>query len=280
MTRNCPICNNAADNCIAIKYIATHPWELVRCRCCRFVFLRNPPSYETLVSDFSWDNTYAAEKQLRRSRQTRPEKRIRQMLAGIKKTWQRLFRRNKLRFLTHATLLSGDHCIDLGSDTGYNAALLPDGITPVGIEISAFLAQKSTERFVSRGGSVIHAPALQGLQSLLSNSFGGALAISYLEHECCPNAVLKELHRVLRPSAPLIIKVPNYGCWLRFARGRHWSGYRFPDHVNYFTPESLTRILRRNGYSIQKFGFTDRCPTSDNMWCVAKKSPAEVSASI
>lgn len=272
MIRNCPICDNAAANCIAIEGIAIHPWELVRCCRCKFVFLRNPPCYETLASDFSWDTTYEEEKRLRRSRQSLLEQRIRQILIFIKKTWHRLFRRNKLCSIVYATLLSEGTCVDLGSDTGYNAIILPDYITPVGIEISSDLAQKSKGRFESRGGKVINAPALQGLMSLPSNSFAGALAISYLEHESCPRAVLSELHRVLQPMAPLIIKVPNYGCWIRFARGKRWSGYRFPDHVNYFTPESLTRILCDSGYAIRRFGFADRCPTSDNMWCVAIKN--------
>ncbi len=42
--------------------------------------------------------------------------------------------------------------------------------------------------------------------------------------------------------------------------------------MNYFTPASLERLLEESGFRIARFGFLDRLPTSDNMWCVALKS--------
>jgi hypothetical protein len=31
------------------------PWFVVQCSTCGFVYLRNPPTYEQLVSEFAWE---------------------------------------------------------------------------------------------------------------------------------------------------------------------------------------------------------------------------------
>ncbi len=95
---------------------------------------------------------------------------------------------------------------------------------------------------------------------------------AYLEHEREPAAVLAETWRVLKPAGCVLIKVPNYGCWNRPVRGSRWCGYRFPDHVNYFTPRSLRRVLEDNAFVVARCGWFDRLPTNDNMWLVARKA--------
>ena len=74
----------------------------------------------------------------------------------------------------------------------------------------------------------------------------------------------------MRDGARLIVKVPNFASWNRRLRGDAWCGFRFPDHVNYFTPETLTLLLRETGFRVARFGVFDRLPTSDTMWLVAE----------
>lgn len=68
-----------------------------------------------------------------------------------------------------------------------------------------------------------------------------------------------------------IIKVPNYGAINRMIMGRKWCGFRYPDHLNYFTPASLRRMAEKCGYSV-KSAFSQRLPTSDNMYAILKKT--------
>jgi len=64
-----------------------------------------------------------------------------------------------------------------------------------------------------------------------------------------------------------VIKVPNYACVNRMMMGANWCGFRFPDHVNYFTPQSLSKMASLAGFkTVQRF--SDKLPTSDNMWAV------------
>lgn len=91
---------------------------------------------------------------------------------------------------------------------------------------------------------------------------------SFLEHEAKPFELLRELRRVLRPDGAVVIKVPNFACWNRALRGNRWCGFRYPDHVNYFTPTTLARLAAEAGYRVVRQRASDRVPTSDNMYAV------------
>lgn len=270
--QGCPICENVAQQQAGPTDVAPLPWMLSFCTSCRFLYMSNPPDYATLSSSYSWEETYKEETTNRKKKYSTLEYFLKQTLADIGKVFNRVVKRDKLAALATQHMPSQGTVIDLGSDTGYNVDKLPPKVTPIGIEISQYLAERSRPRFYSRGGQVINKPALEGLESLNSECLVGAVAKSYLEHECYPKKVLLELNRTLRLGSPVIIKLPNYASWLRHFRKSRWSGYRFPDHVNYFTPKSLVKLMETCNFDIERFTFFDYMPTSHNMWCVAKKT--------
>lgn len=142
---------------------------------------------------------------------------------------------------------------------------------PWGVEISSGRAQQADIFFARYGGHCINSDAISGLNSLPANHFDGVLLKSYLEHEIEPRAALEAAHHCLKPNGHVIIKVPNFASWNRRVRGPKWCGYRFPDHVNYFTPESLVGLIESSGLEVARFRWIDKFPTNDNMWVVAKK---------
>ena len=95
---------------------------------------------------------------------------------------------------------------------------------------------------------------------------------AFLEHEMHPLETLRAAARVLRPDGRLILKMPNYASINRRVRGARWCGFRFPDHVNYFTPASLRAMVQAAGLRVVRMHVSDRLPTSDNMWLVAGPS--------
>ena len=151
---------------------------------------------------------------------------------------------------------------------------LADEFTPYGVEISGELAHAANQRFAHRGGHAVNAPSIEGLKSFADGFFTAATLRSYLEHEMNPTGVLKALHRTLAPGGIAIIKVPNYACWNRAVMGARWCGFRFPDHLNYFTPRTLAAMASSCGYSA-RFGWTYRLPTSDNMYALLAKQDAK-----
>ncbi|MEY2542315.1 MAG: hypothetical protein QOI22_1917, partial [Verrucomicrobiota bacterium] len=122
---------------------------------------------------------------------------------------------------------------------------------------------------------IIHADAVSGLRQLAGASCAGVIMSSFLEHELEPRTLLQETLRTIKPGGVAIIKVPNFDSWNRVFRKQRWCGFRFPDHVNYFTPETITRMARSVGFTIRRFRWQDRLPTSDTLWIVLQKPASD-----
>jgi SAM-dependent methyltransferase len=177
---------------------------------------------------------------------------------------------NKLHHLIHKHFPPGP-ILDIGCSAGKAIGGVDARFVPFGIEVEVKAAALARERFAARGGRVVEADAIAGLAQFEPSFFTGIVMSSFLEHEANPRAALEGARRVLKTSGGLVVKVPNYACLNRVIRGRRWCGFRFPDHVNYFTPATLTRLLKEEGLEIVRFRFTDRFVTSDTMWLVARK---------
>lgn len=95
--------------------------------------------------------------------------------------------------------------------------------------------------------------------------------LGFIEHDWRPRAALLAAHRILKPGGLTVIKTPNYASWNRRIRGEKWCGFRFPAHVNYFTPETLSAMLRQCGFDPLPRPWWDRLPTSDSLWMAARK---------
>ncbi len=263
----CPICNTANFAQPANMY-SVAPWVLKTCASCSMVYLENPPAYEDLKEELAWERTFAEESKARRKRNPLLYKLGRLPKAVV----QKLFKRDKLLALTRKYIAPG-RVLDVGCGWGHTLEHFPPAYIPCGIEISAELSAVAEARFAPRGGFCISADGLTGLRSLSAAMFSGVIMTSYLEHEVHVGEVLAETARVMQPGARLIVKVPNYASWNRTLRGAKWCGFRYPDHVNYFTPELLVRLMQQSGFSIVQFDTADRMPTSDTMWLVAEPAP-------
>ena len=264
--RTCPICD--LDNrSQPVHSYSEPPWELKRCAGCGLVYLENAPEYRKLETELAWEKTQA-EEEARRQRRAPILYYIGHALQSIPKD---LFGRDKLMSWVRRYVAPG-RVLDVGCANGLALLKLPDQYVPCGIEVSRELASVAHARFSARGGEAIQGDAISILPRLAADSFSGVLMVSYLEHELDPRTALQYVARVMRSGARAIVKVPNFASWNRIVRGRRWRGVRFPDHVNYFTPALLERLLRARGLRVLRFGTFDRFPTSGSMWLVAEKA--------
>lgn len=263
--RACPACG--ADN-------AAHPpgpyskdqWQVKACGACGFVYLENAPVYEELAAEHAWEKSAPAEGAARQRESP--------VLQGLSKTTRfRLhwFKRTRLADLARRHVPPGT-VVDVGCGDGWQIANLPGDYVRCGIEISRDMAERARRALEPLGGFVICAPAVAGLNRLPEGGISGVVMRSFLEHESDPKGALAGTARALRAGGALIVKVPNYGSLNRRVMGRKWCGFRWPDHVNYFTPGSLACMVRAAGLEVARFGLADRMPTSDNMWLVARKA--------
>jgi SAM-dependent methyltransferase len=260
--RDCPLC--AANDPAPVTGYGVGAWRLVRCRACGFAYLDRAPDYTALADAMAWDKTGAAE--LERRAEIRP---ISFRLSRATRIRMALLPRKQMADLVARHAMPGN-VVDLGCGTGWHLARLPSAYVPFGIEISTEAAQEADFVLRRRGGCALNQPSLLGLKSFGDGFFTAATLRSYLEHETQPRAVLRELWRTLVPGGVAIVKVPHYGSLNRRLTGRKWCGFRYPDHLNYFTPKSLRAMAEGVGYRV-RFGLTDRLPTSDNFYAVLIK---------
>ncbi len=266
LQRCCPLCGR--DNADQPDSPFSQPdWHLKTCRDCGFVYLQNALSYEALEEDQAWTKT-APQEARRRAASRRFTGWFRQK---FKRARRKLFPRTKGKKLARRFVRRGK-VLDVGCGGGGLLRQLGDTLVPFGIEIDAQAAAATNAFAATRGGRVLQADAMTGLASFEAGTFDGVTMTAYLEHEVRPLEVLRAVGRVLRDEGVAILMVPNYACWNRRLQGAGWPGFRFPEHVNYFTPTTIRQLIDRAGLQVARFNLLDRLPTSDNLWLVARKA--------
>jgi len=261
--RRCPLCT--ADDCAPVAGYGHDIWRVKQCRRCGFVYLDRAPDYAALFAAMAWEKTTVAEVERRAA--LRP---VSHRLSKLTRARMRLLPRKRMADLVVRHAPPGN-VIDLGCGVGTQLAALPPAYVPYGVEISSEAAAAADRFFGARGGHAVNRPALDGLKSFPDGFFVAATLRSYLEHELMPREVLAELRRTLAPRGVAIVKVPNFASLNRRLMGGKWCGFRFPDHLNYFTPASLRTMAEACGYRV-RFGLTDRLPTSDNMYAILTRA--------
>lgn len=71
-----------------------------------------------------------------------------------------------------------------------------------------------------------------------------------LEHVFDLSKLLLELRDLLAPDGALIVAVPNLTSFDASHYGEHWAAYDVPRHLYHFSPECLTALLVRHGFSL------------------------------
>ena len=257
--RACSICETDNNDALPLPY-SRLSWRLKECLNCGFVYLENPPIYEDLARKYAWEKTWAAEEQ--RKSKTQPV--VWHLSKTLNYLSKQVLKRDNLWVLIRRYFESGN-ILDVGCGGGGVLSALAKGFFPFGIEISTELSRKARARISGRG-KIVNKNAIEGLLDFEPEFFHGIILNAFLEHEAQPKTLLLNAHRILKSGSPIIIKVPNYGSINRAVRGKRWCGFRFPDHVNYFTPKTLTAIVRETGYRVCQSSFlVDRFPLNDNM---------------
>lgn len=263
VARACPQCGMAAFQ--ALPAYSSPPWQIVECSACGFVFLRNPPEYKHLVSTFAWEKTRVAEVGRRKSNSP-----VRMRLDGMTRWRAGIYSPGIAGRLQR--MFAPGRVLDIGCGSGKK---VPEPFIPFGIEISEELSRAADAHMRARGGRAMHAPAVDGVKEFPDRYFTGILLRSFLEHEAQPKALLEQCARVLAPGGAIYVRVPNYGSLNRRVLGAKWCGFRYPDHVNYFTTSSLAAMAGDCGLSLKLLNPL-RLPLDDNINAVLKpeQSPA------
>jgi SAM-dependent methyltransferase len=71
-----------------------------------------------------------------------------------------------------------------------------------------------------------------------------------LEHLYYPVAALSEVHRILKDGGLLRIEIPNIDSLSKLISGRQWAGFYIPWHLYYFSPQTLSALIKRLGFQV------------------------------
>jgi SAM-dependent methyltransferase len=258
--RACPLCGSAGRRTPLLR---RGPWELVECADCRMVFIGSAIPYHVQARDHDWEQEWRKDT-VRRERE--------QPVMVFLSRCTRPFLPH-----THGRLLSqtlhyarSGKLLDFGcSDASFLLRAIKH-FDATGIELSP----RSVEIARRRVGAerILEGPVTEVAgRRLPPGEFDVVTQLGFIEHDWQPQAALCAAHRVLKPGGLTVIKTPNYASWNRRIRGEKWCGFRFPAHCNYFTPETLSEMLRRCGFDPLPRPWWDRLPTSDSLWLAARK---------
>jgi SAM-dependent methyltransferase len=72
-----------------------------------------------------------------------------------------------------------------------------------------------------------------------------------LEHVNKPERYIKKIYDLLDAHGKLIIEVPNFDSWARVFTSKYWLAYDLKHHLFFFTPASLSAMLKKHGFLIK-----------------------------
>lgn len=70
-----------------------------------------------------------------------------------------------------------------------------------------------------------------------------------LEHEFHPVELILFFNKITTNHATLIVEVPNYHSFTRWAQKKYWGGYHTPRHSVVYTPETLKIMMEKLGWN-------------------------------
>jgi SAM-dependent methyltransferase len=258
-TRACPICGGLRRKTVARR----DRWEIVECVRCDMVFIGNELAYDVQAREHDWMDEYG--KEVVRREQNQP------VMLFLSRLLRPLRPESNSRMLSQTLRCRREgKLVDFGcGDAGF-LVLAKKYFDVMGIELSPGATEASRRR-ISPEKILEGAVTEIADRDLPERTFDVVTQFGYIEHEWNPLAGLRAAYRLLKPGGVTVMKTPNYASWNRPIRGMKWCGYHIPAHCNYFTPQTLRKILSAAGFRPLPGRLLDRVPTSDSLWMAAQR---------
>lgn len=156
----------------------------------------------------------------------------------------------------HFRLPQHPRLLDVGCALGFMLQVARGaGWEPVGVETSEFAARYAAEKT----GCSVRTGTLQEA-GFPSESFDVVTLMDVIEHVPDPDGLLREVRRVLRPEGVAYIVTPNFASFFVRLYGLNAYGIWPDQHVVYFQPSTIRRLLRRIGFRKVLTGTKDFYP--------------------
>jgi SAM-dependent methyltransferase len=81
-----------------------------------------------------------------------------------------------------------------------------------------------------------------------NGSFDVIAWIEVIEHIDHPQQELEKMFQLLRPGGVVYVTTPNFNSVSRRVLRGNWTVIDYPGHLVYYTPDTLRRLFKRNGF--------------------------------
>ncbi len=159
-----------------------------------------------------------------------------------------------LRLKRLAEVMEPGRVLDVGCATGFFLEVAERAGWQVhGVELSSYAAAEARRLFGERvfNGTLEEA-------GLSDHSLDLVTLSDILEHIPCPGAFLKEVRRILVPGGRVMIVTPNAASLSARLMGQRWSHFK-AEHLHYFSPATITRLLSAAGFTVDSHGPAAKC---------------------
>ena len=226
----CPVCEDHVFSCFGEKRGIVY----VKCDRCQMVYTNPRPSME-LLRDFyvqSQNYAYWNDHIFPASETVRREKIFRPRAERILGYCQRFGKRGGALLEVGAAF--GTFCEEMRSLNWFDRI--------VAIEPTPNLAETCRKRGLEVLETSIEEAPQQEIADVVT-------AFEVIEHLFCPNDFIAKCRDLLTPSGILVITCPNVSGFDLLTLGV-LSGSFDHEHLNYFSPSTLSSLLKRNGFDI------------------------------
>jgi 2-polyprenyl-3-methyl-5-hydroxy-6-metoxy-1,4-benzoquinol methylase len=225
----CPLCGSTAHK----PERTLDGYALVRCRGCALVYMNPQPSADAVEEIYVERDTERVIAFYAHSHTPAVRRYYAEKLAGLER---RLPGKGRL--------------LDFGCAAGYfTEAAANRGWDAVGVDLGRWTADAAARR----GFHGIRVGPLEDL-GFLPGSFDAVNASQVFEHLPDPRGLLRTLVGLLRPGGLLAADVPNYRTLPILLGKDDFASNRPPQHLNYFAPATLARLLRAGGLTVEAVG--------------------------
>jgi 2-polyprenyl-3-methyl-5-hydroxy-6-metoxy-1,4-benzoquinol methylase len=152
----------------------------------------------------------------------------------------------------------GKKCLDLGSASGDFALKLKE----MGYDVTATdFDERAIEMESKRGLNAIRLDVERDTFPFKDRAFDLVTCFEVIEHIKTANNMLTESRRVLKDDGIFVTSTPNI-CWW-YLRLKHLIGKwdtHDPDHIRFYTPSILRKMLREFGFEVEGIRSYFVCP--------------------
>ena len=137
--------------------------------------------------------------------------------------------------------------LDVGAATGFFMRIAEkSGWKAKGVEISEYAAEEARNRGLDVRCGTLNA------DGFAEGSFDVVTMWDVLEHVTDPEADIRTVVRLLRPGGIVAINIPDSGSLYARIMGKEWHLLIPPEHLHLFSKRSVTALLKRSGFSVEK----------------------------